>query len=411
MASPVPAGRGRWRLTVHRRAFAATTNNATILGELAGARGVRLDRAWNTPATLTFSLDGADPQAGLVDELVTDIVAWRWDETAAADIIMFKGPVCMSEDQVNETSAVVTFTCHDYAAMLARRLLCHGAIFGASDSDFIVQILVSLATDQCKNSDSTVSFAPGSYLPLTVRTANPDGTPRTSGAGLPQRDRTYYDGTNVFTAIDELARMVNGFDYAVDPRNDYLNIYWPAQGVNRGDVELVYGSSIATFTRTVNSADYANYWRTTGNNGQSDPGMPQLEAEAWNSDANNVGETPVGVWMSDDSGSADITNASQLGAIVNGDLGRSGQLIPAYTVTVRPGWYRYGYPNMGDTVPLVVDAGRLNENTTVRIMGMAWTLDADTGAEDVELTLGRILPDLHHLFRRSTTAIYALTRR
>jgi hypothetical protein len=65
---------------------------------------------------------------------------------------------------------------------------------------------------------------------------------------------------------------------------------------------------------------------------------------------------------------------------------------------------------MGDTVPLVVEAGRLNVNTTVRVLGITYTI-GDDGQEDVALTLGRPLTTLADAFTQADRDADALTRR
>ena len=43
---------------------------------------------------------------------------------------------------------------------------------------------------------------------------------------------------------------------------------------------------------------------------------------------------------------------------------------------------------MGDVVPLIVQSGRLNVNTNVRVVGITYAI-GDDGQEDVTLTVGR----------------------
>lgn len=406
--APVPAGRGRWRFTLHNRAFAPGGINAwqsTIIAELTAARGRRLETAWNSPAALTFTIDGHHAQAQLVKELATDVMAWRWDERYGGDRALFKGLVTQSEDQLSEQSHSVTFTCHDYVALLERRLLTSTLTLNGVDQDNMADTLITTASTA--RSSSGVTLAPGAYIPLQCVNINPDGSTRSTASGQ-LRNRTWYPQTNIGEAFADLARVINGFDYAVDAQLDALYIYYPYQGVVRSDVELVYGSSVAALTRSVNSADYANYWRVLGNASSTDPNV-QLYSEAWNADANNVTAMPVGLWMGDDN-AADVTVQATLADKANGDLALAGQLTPTYSVTMRPGWYYWQYPNLGDTVPLVVKAGRLNVNTAVRVLGIGYDI-GDDGDEDVTLTVGRPALTLADLLRRADTDINALTRR
>jgi hypothetical protein len=414
LAAPaaVPYGRGRWRLTLHRRQFTALPWAQTIIAELTDARGRQVVQAWDTPAQLTFTLDGRSSQAPLVLELATDVIAWRWDEKQGRDVAVFRGIIDHSEDQVTTESSTVTFVAHDYLAILARRILTAVYTRTATDQDTIVTQLVAAAV--AASSSSGTSFTPGSYLPLTIAYLNGDGTARTAGTGQ-LRDRTYTPSTQIGQSIDDLAKVINGFDYDCVPgadtnaTADTVRLFYPAQGVTRTDLALMYGSTVSALTRTVSSSDYANYQRVLGNNGSSDPAAAQFYAEAWNIDANNVTVNPVGLWQAADN-AADVNIQSTLNDKANGDLNYSGLLVPTYTVTMRPGAYAWGAPNMGDTVPLYVRAGRLNVRTSTRVLGITYNV-GDDGDETVELVLGRPPSTLARLFTQADRDVDALTRR
>lgn len=405
-ARPVPGYRGRWRLTLHQRAFTAKTLAQTIIAELADARGRRLDQIWNTPAQLTFTLDGQSESAGLIGELLHDVVAWRWDDQTGVDFPVFRGPITQSEDQLTEQSHAVTYTCHDYAALLSRRITTSTYTVTGRDQDLIVGDLLGLATGAA--SSSGTSFATAAFLPVSLFTANPDGSLR--GLSTRLRDRTYYGSQNIGEAVDKLAQVANGFDYDVLPSpvddHDNLRVFYPQQGVTRSDVFLQYGSTVAALTRSVNSADYANYVRVLGNNQSANP-TPQLYGEAWTSDATSLA-TPVGLWMLGDD-AADVTVASHLTEKANGDLALDA-LVPTYTLTLSPDAYEWGKPNMGDVVPLVVQSGRLNVNTTVRVVGISYSI-GDDGQEDVILTVARPGASLARLLKKSEQNVKSLTRR
>ena len=64
----------------------------------------------------------------------------------------------------------------------------------------------------------------------------------------------------------------------------------------------------------------------------------------------------------------------------------------------------------GDVVPLVVRSGRLDVNTTVRVVAIGFAV-SDDGAEDVEVTVGRPALQLADLFTRADRDADALARR
>ena len=415
MTTPIPAGRGRWRLTLHNRQFAFAAWQNTVIAELLDARSRRIEQNWNQAAQLTFTMDGGSPEAALIAELQTDVMAWRWDEATGADVCVFRGIVTQSEDEVTEQSNVVIFTCHDYIAMMSRRWSTNTVplVYSQEDQDYLANYLLGLAL--VVSSGNGTSMTPGSYLPMLLSTRNPDGTPRNMGSSGQLRDRTYPGSTPIGQTFDDLANVINGFDYDVIPAPragsgvDYLRVFYPHQGVTRTTPALIYGGTVAAFTRTVNSTDYANYVRVLGDNGSSDPNAAQLFSEAWNSDANNVTVNPVGLWMNADN-AADVNLQATLDQKAAGDLALSGLLVPSYTLTLTPDAYTWGNPNMGDVVPLILQVGRLNVNTTIRVVGIAYAI-GDDGDEDVELTVGRPLSTFTQLVTQADRDADALTRR
>ena len=410
---PVPAGRGRWRLTLHTRAYAYNIYpNQTGIGELTDARSRKLEQALNTPAVLSFSLDGHSPNAAAIQEMAHDVMAWRWDDQNNRDVLAFRGVITQSQDTLSEQTHTVAFTAHDYLSMMTRRFLTNSTpqTFTQTDQDSIAAYLVDYA--RSISTTSGTNLAPGSFLPLTSQYLNPSGASR--AASGQKRDRTYVGQINLGDALDQLAKVINGFDYDCAPASDVygtdvIRIFYPYQGVQRTSPQLMYGSTVSTVTRTVDSAQYANYERVVGNNGSSDPTAAQLFGEYWNADANSVSTAPQGLWM-DGENASDVVIQQTLKDTAQGDIGRKGLLQPSYALGLRPGAYSWGNPNMGDVIPLIVQSGRLNVNTSIRVVGITYDI-GDDGQEDVTLTLGRPDTTLQDIFSASSQDVNALARR
>lgn len=413
---PVPFGRGRWRLSLHTRAYVtALTLNSLEIAEIFGARSIRLEQALNASTTLTFTVDGNSPEAQEVLELSTDVVAWRWDDQTGKDVPVFRGIVAQSQDTLSEQAYSVNFTCHDYLAMLERRILTAPLNYNNNDQDDIVQFLITYGVKQARTS-SGANLTPGNYLSISPLNVDASGATRAKSGQM--RQRNYAAQQSVGEAIENLGAVANGFDFDVAPAeragnvgwgDDQLRIFYPYQGTLRTSIVLEYGSSVSALTRSVNSGDYANYWRIVGNNGSSDPAAAQLYAEAWNSDANNVTVAPQGLWMSGDNQS-DVSILATLQETANGNLAISGSLLPSYSIALRPGWYAWGVPNMGDVVTLRIKRGRLNVNTQVRVVGITYDVGED-GQEDVTLALGSPAETFAQLLTKQTRDINALARR
>lgn len=270
---PVPAGRGRWRLILLARQFTNTAWGTSAIAELTNARSRHLELKWNDIGTLTFTVPGHSDAAKIVVELMTDVLVLRWDDQTKQDVPVFRGVVTQSQDEISEQEHTVNFVCQDYTAMLSRRVLRSTMTVTQMDQDDLALNLVQAAW--------VAGFMPGAFLPLSVQRVNPDGSARSPKSGQ-LRDRTYLPGVDLGSSFNDLARVINGFDYDLNPfwggstTNDELRIYYPYQGVVRSQPALIYGSSVSTVSRTVSSADYANYWRVIGNNGSSDPAAPSF---------------------------------------------------------------------------------------------------------------------------------------
>jgi hypothetical protein len=416
---------------LHSRQFSDKNWTQTILAQLDSARSRKLVQAWDMPATLTFDMDGRASDTALVHELQHDVIAWRWDENSGTDIPVFRGMVEASDDQIDEQSHVVTFTCHDYLAMFNRR------IYTGTQTDYMGSGTPPVfdqdyAADQWRSwaaapfstypIGSQTPFATGSYLPLWTFHANPDGTQRTPPSGQ-SRSVIQQGNMVVLTQFDALAKLSNGFDYDVKPLcmnanasaqvatnsavRDAMRIFYPQQGVTQSGVTLAYGSSVSKVQRQVTAADYTNYWRTIGNNGSADNSVSQTAGESWNSAATG---TTVGTFMTPDSSSVNSNNTGWLNAVAAGKVGIYGVLNPTYVLTLTPGWYTWGVVNMGDNVPLVVSSGRLAVNTTLRVLGITYNI-GDDGQEDVDLVVGLATTTLGGMIRTQNQDINALSRR
>jgi hypothetical protein len=329
------------------------------------------------------------------------VIAWRWDDTQGFDVPMFRGIVGQSEDQIADAH-VVTFTCHDYAAMLGRRFNQAAIAITSADQDDIVNTLLTAATSGQTHGTGNTPFGAASYLPLARMLCNPDGTTRGLSATL--RQRNYNAQTAMLQAVGDLAAVQGGFDFDVlpigmpDHQTDALRVFYPSQGVTRSSPVLNYGGTVAAVTRTIASDDYANYVRYVGNN-------------VWGDYANaDASGTTVGEWARPENAS-DVTIAATLVEQAAGEVMYLGVLTPAYTVTLRPGVYYAGLFNMGDTLPLVIKSGRLNiPGTPARVISLTFDI-GDDGNEDVAVGLGRPVKPLTALIGRNATDIDALARR
>jgi hypothetical protein len=209
------------------------------------------------------------------------------------------------------------------------------------------------------------------------------------------RQRSYENGKNVGEALEQLSNVRGGFGLSVlpapqvtsnhwflshrqvPPNCDALLLWYGWQGSTRTDMVLEYGSNVSQVSRTVNSNDFANWYRVLG--------VPPNYGEEWTGDAKYT-LPPRGLWMGQ-ANHSDVLRQQTLTEYAQGYLDRSSRLAPAYSIQLRGGSYIFGYPRMGDIVRLIIKKNRLAVDDTVRILGITYAV-GDDGDENVNLDVG-----------------------
>ena len=180
----------------------------------------------------------------------------------------------------------VTYTCHDYFAMLARRYLTKPVTYTGQAQQSIVFFLLQLATSGLTSADGLKSFMPGSYLPLRGSVTAPDGGPGVSG---PLRDRTYTAQSSIGQLITDLSAVIGNtpagtaFDFDVrtflggapsaldiSTRSGYL---MEGRAINDDAVPSTAGN-VAGLMRSANTQGTTRTPRPPGRPGHGRPGRP-----------------------------------------------------------------------------------------------------------------------------------------
>lgn len=409
----VPPGRGRWRVMLAERLFDQVRQEspALVIAEI-DARSRRLEQTIDQPSTFTFTLDGHAPGALQIHELEHEIRLWRWDDDTGQDQEMMRGVIVSSQDTLSEQRHTVTFTATDALGILSRRWTTLPLNILQGEQDAIVGLLVNHATASMQTSGG-FAFGLGAALPLVLAPLDPGGTPRGPSGRL--RDRNYVEGTNVLEALGNLSNVIDGFDFDTRPvlgsdfeTNDPLRVFYPYQGRLIDGWALEWGSTVASLTRYVSSDTFANYVRVIGQADEEVEDAPQLYGEAWLSDAGDIIANPAGVWMSSLS-AADVTVQDTLIEQAAGTL-QSSVLVPSYSLVVKPGVYSPQTLDIGDTVRLRIESGRLDVDTWVRVVGRNFDI-GDDGEENVEIQVTRPVPTFSGLFTDSDQRLGALERR
>ena len=383
MADLAPPG-SPWRFVAQRR-----YPDGRSQGDLSDARSRKLAFNLLAPSTLTLAIDGRSGQLGWLDELRSDIAAYRWSDAEGDYVPMFRGCVNASEDEMSPTVHTVTIGATDYRGVLARRNLRAGVTYAATEQLAIAEHLVTAG-------DLPPGVPAAGRLGLSTQRVAPDGSPIAATGVV--RDRTYLAGQVISEAVDNLSTDISGFNWSVDPAPGLAGVvrfWYPQRGTSRSTWVAHYGSTVTDVARVVSTTTYANYSMVIGGD-PDNTGAPLLAESLGPGYVDPVGN-PEGPWMTV-TAQPDVTVAATLQQDADGYVALYGDLEPAYTLTLAPGRWSPADAWLGDTVRIVVRSGRLDVDTAVRITAIGIDVD-DNGRETVTLTAGIPPPGLGQLLR------------
>jgi hypothetical protein len=349
----------------------AMTPSGEALGDLIGAKGRKFTFRLNEPSTVEWSMPGMDPGAPLVDELSTDVEAWR------NGVRLMRARVGASSDDINADDCTVGFSALDYRALLNRRILWADTTYTGIDQAAIAWDLIA---------DSQALTAGNLAI-----------TDATTATGI-TRDRTYEAGKNLGEAIQQLSEVDGGFDWEISPELE-LKVWYPARGVTR-DFAAVWGDTVTSVRRQVDPSQYANAIRFSGAEG--------VTATTRSVDA--LADRIEGRFEAQ-SGDTDISTTTALGEKADWELSERSVIRPSYTVKLKPGaWDGPATLWLGDTCRLVVRRGRLDVDTEARVHEIA-VAAGDDGGEEVEVTFDRPRASFVRRASRDSSRIDRLERR
>lgn len=354
----------RWEFIVAQR-------DGTRLGALTGIREPQVTWRLLDAADVSFTLDGRDERAALIDELITDLLVY------ADGTLKFRGRIVPSGDEIDSSTHTAKFTAIDYRGLLRRRILngtttAVTAGYSGTDQGAIAWDIIS---DHQALTNGSLGITQGTGLTTGISRTRPVGY--------------YTAGQNLGETIDKLATLNNGFDYEIDPFLK-LNLWYPKRGTARDfQVRRTENGGTATkVVRTVDPSDFANVVRFSG------------ATHVANAVAVDIATRPEGRWERQ-LGDTGITTQQGVDDASVRALADAQTLDASYTATIaRDAGWNPDVLWLGDTCRLVVRSGRLNVNKTARLLEVSAKPDA--GGELVDLVFDRpriINRDLRRLAR------------
>lgn len=332
--------------------FLACQTDGTPVCGLRDARNRKITFSLSDAPSMTWDTDGDSSSAMAITELDHDVIAYR-DGTA-----MFRGRIGATQDTLDVNGHSVAWTATGYEAILERRITWPTSTLSwtGTDQALIVKAMI----------DATQTLTDGD---LDIDTSGITATGRT-------RDYTRDPGKTIKSSIDDLASMIDGFDFSIEP-DMTAHVWYPERG-SAVSWAAVWGRTVSALTRTTDPSSFASDLLGIGGDGTT----PHTSSR-----------TPrtLGRWESTESWS-DVTVQSTLDAHTDGQLVLD-DWIPAYSATITPDRWTPDDAWLGDTIGVHVHSGRLNVDTTARIVGVTITI-GDDDTEQVDLDLARVVPNL-----------------
>lgn len=337
--------------------WVAETVDGRPLGELTEARGRKVTVDLRGPATCEFTLDGRSDQARELEELRTDLFAWRDREP------VFRGRLGSTDDDLDADRHTVSFSAVDYRGILGARHDLTGRVYDGWWQDDIGWNLVQVAQ----------SWDGG---PLGI-TRGP------SRAAPVQRTEVIDVDTPIDEALDRFQDYAQGFEWWIDAGLQYQAATW--RGAWRPDLPIEWGTAATKLKRAYDTGAFANWIRVRGGRPEGvSMEEPEPVADRWAPDLATRPEGRIGRIVQN----FDLKDQAAVDAYAEQLLADTLVVPSAYTANLTPGlWRGPSHIWVGDTLPVVVRSGRLDVARVGRVAVLAITIDEE-GEEQVEVTFG-----------------------
>lgn len=338
----------------------------------------------------TFTIDGRSPQAALLTEYQTDILAYRDGQLhARGRMVGGQAPETLTAD--GQHLRTVTF--RDYRARYDRVLLfpTDKKSWTGDTGDIPRQLLAQA------NSHTGMSAA---HTWVATAAQNPGPTV----GNVQQQD---FSAMQSFTAcVDQLAQQdPGGFEWTIDEHLQ-LRIYPGGMGSVKASPYEWPGGKIASITKQVDDTSYGNAVFATGGANALGTALPTQIVSPPDENTRPEGRWDLTV------ANNDIVHTATLLAYANWKLGVATSQPVSYQAVLTPGaWQGRSDLWVGDTVPLIVRSGVLDVHTGIRCTELDITCGEDgDGSESVTAVFGRPRTTIRDRLRTTRMRLDAVER-
>ena len=353
--------------------------------------------SFTIPARPSLDHPGDVPEAAALQELRTDVHLLLDGQP------IYTGRMGQPTDNPSDVAHTRTVQTAEYRAMLARRFWRNPQVtWGGDQTVALTQLIQAAQAD------------PGGDLGISVAGITPTGQPVS---------RTTETGASILEELKALAAAgadgspeTPGFDWDITPGwiGRTLQLWYPGRGKQANP--LVYRwqanplaretSVLTNLTRTTNPGDYANAVLVTGGTKSVtttttavDPGTGQTVVRTTTTQVPttpayravaDIASRPEGLWQQTLS-YPDIVEQAELEAKADERLAALSTITPTWSFDLSlAAWLDLGGQDaywLGDTVPVIVSSGVVNDDVQLRVTEARLVLDGNGGG-GVTFTLG-----------------------
>ena len=363
--------------------------------------------------TLTFTMPGRHTQTAAIEPLVSDVLAFRGDDVVQRFRVVTRA---LSKDSGILSAS---FTAVSYRALLDAWIFHDDDTRSFPNPTEQTEIAWQILEEGQTRRDGDLGIVRGA-LPAVPVTRTLVGSVDEGGT----RPEYFQAGMKRSEAIDNLANMLNGFEWTIrpDPSDPYRRLVFDTWNLGdrnqhadapsgRSPLVLDDGGSMASWAHTVTPTDYGNVIRYTGaettDANSSDGSSTTPILPAWQpSSEDPVDPAPEGRWERDLNNS-DLTTQAAVNSYAPAAYDQAHIYVPEITCTLKRGkWQGPTQLWLGDQARLIItetaagDDGAtalttggetvyvLYVDEDVRIVELDVDVD-EQGAEDVSLSINR----------------------
>lgn len=392
----------------------AGTNGAIEPLSQARGRSMGFDLA-GSGHELSFTLPGRHYSNALIRKGATDVVAYWGD----SDAPLMRFRVTHRNPVSTGGQVAIAYRAVSYKALLA------AWVFHDTDQRSWTATAQSLIAWEILNQGQ--AKARGNLGVVRGTIPSPDQVRDRIGTITDGRAKEYYaSGQSRFEAIQQLSEVIGGFDWDITPHPTLASTstfdVWSERGSADDRLELVDGSTIASWSMDDGMAEFANVTRTQGREASGENVVAAAGLEVWRPATKSPVDVTSGLGRWEESFSSEAIAATQVTEDADANLVRALNQMPGFSLSLKRGvWAGPSSLWLGDTTLLNIqvladnpaseaEARTVDYYDAVRVLGMKIDVDEE-GNEDVSLQVGRPARTYPAFRRELDTRLKRLERR